>query len=189
MRIRWAVFASGHGSNLQNVFNLEAQGLIPHQEVVWVHADRPCRAIERAQERGISTWIQSPKAEAYVENVLTRLDQAQVDRIFLLGYMRILSADFLSRVGRPVLNLHPSLLPAYRGLRAIERAYEAGEPVVGVSIHEVIAELDAGPLVAQAKVERDPEESLDRLISRVHELEYSLVRDYLLSLESRISLE
>jgi phosphoribosylglycinamide formyltransferase-1 len=154
-----------------------------------VHADRPCRAIERAQEYGIPTWVQSPKADGYLTNTLEKLEQARIDRIFLLGYMRVLNADFLAAVSRPVLNLHPSLLPAYRGLRAIERAYEAGEPWVGVSIHEVTAELDAGPLVAQAKIERNAQESLDSLILRVHELEYALVREYLLSLESRIGLE
>jgi len=183
-KIRWAVFASGNGSNLQNFLDLEKSGQISKQEIVWVHADRECRALERAQQLGKSTWKESPKSPNFVARLLEELHRHRVDRIFLLGYMRILSADFLNQWRRPIVNLHPSLLPKYRGLEAIRQAYEAGDELVGVSLHEVIAELDAGPILSQKSLSKDPHDTLETLTQRIHGLEHEVVRDYLLSLES-----
>ncbi len=181
--IRWAVFASGNGTNLQNVLDLEKAGQIPHQEIVLIHADRECKAMERALKSNKMVWKESPKTLGFVDKLLMELSAQRIDRIFLLGYMRILSPEFLKKWQRPVLNLHPSMLPKYRGLEAIERAYQAGDELVGVSLHEVVEELDAGPILLQKSLQRDPIESLESLTERIHRLEHQMVREYLLSLE------
>jgi len=182
-KIRWAIFVSGNGSNLQNVLELEKNGLIPQQEIILIHADRECRALERAVEFDKVSWKSSPKSPDFLEDLLKQLSSLAVDRIFLLGYMRILSAQFLLKWQKPVVNLHPSLLPKYRGLEAIRQAYEAGDPLVGVSLHEVVEELDSGPVILQRSLTRHPDENLESLTQRIHRLEHELVREYLLSLE------
>ncbi len=188
-KIRWAVFASGNGTNLQNFLNLEKQGMLPTQEIALVHVDRPCRAQDRAQLFNKAIVFKSSKDPDYTPALLERLNLEQIDRIFLLGYMRILKPDFLKAFSKPIINLHPSLLPKHRGLDAIRKAYEAGDEELGVSIHEVVEELDAGPILHQAKLVRNPNESLEELTERLHQLEYQSVRDYLLSLESGVRLE
>jgi len=180
--IRWAVFVSGEGSNLQNFLDLESFGL-KRNEIVAVHADRGCRAIERARRSGKNILISSSKDPSYEEQLVDFLQKCKVDRIFLLGYMKILSGRFLSLWNKPIVNLHPSLLPKYPGLHAIERAFHAKEAELGVSLHEVTGRLDDGPLLRQLRFTRKGRESLAMVEEEVHCWERQIVRDYLFDLE------
>src|SRR4051812_5315875 len=111
MKLRWAVFVSGSGTNLQNFIDLESQLL--NQKLVAVVADRECKALERARVAHKDTLCLSPKDPHFNSETLDFLNSHGVNRIFLMGYMRILSKEFLAAWKDPILNLHPSLLPKY----------------------------------------------------------------------------
>lgn len=181
--MRWAVFVSGTGSNLQNFLDLERKRILKKHRIVLVVADRPCPAIDKAKRAKKEVWIQSPKSEGFSKALLKALKAQRVDAIFLLGYMRILSEDFLKSWKKRIVNLHPSWLPQYPGLNAIERAVQADEDFLGVTLHEVVPEVDAGPILRQISFPRDRSLSLESLTEQVHAYERKLVTEFLLDLE------
>ena len=155
---RIAVLVSGRGSNLQALLDAIASG-DPDASIAGVFSDRPgAPALQRVPEA--LRW--SRDARAYPERVGFDAELAdavaavQPDWIVCAGYLRILGDAFVERFRGRVLNIHPSLLPAYRGLRTHARALQAGEPEHGASVHFVIPELDAGAVIAQARVPVQP---------------------------------
>jgi phosphoribosylglycinamide formyltransferase 1 len=155
-----AVLASGEGTNLQALIDAD----LP---IVAVASDKPgARALERAGAAGIP-------AEQFADegSMADWLDGCGVRLIVLAGYMRLLSPAFLGRFD-PIVNVHPSLLPAFPGLRAIERAVEAGVPETGVTVHLVDEGIDTGPVLRQEPV---PVEPRSTLVQRIHEVEHRLL--------------
>lgn len=180
--IRWAVFASGTGTNLQNFIDLESK--LSKTKLELVVSDRPCSAIEKAKSASKEIFQYSPKNSDFEEQLLDVLKKHSIDSIFLMGYMRILKASFLqSWAPRRIVNLHPSLLPQYKGKDAVKQALEAGEKIIGVSLHEVVAEMDAGKVLRQEKLQCLATESFDDLMKRIHSLEHKMVQDYLFDLD------
>ncbi len=149
---RWAVLISGRGSNLASL--LEA----PDVDVRYVLSSREdAPGLAKARRAGVAADViprelSSPSSALDWEWVDSALKLRGIDQIFLLGFMRIVPAKFLARWRGRVFNVHPSLLPKYPGLRALERAYADGE-VCGMSVHEVIEEIDAGRILRQRAVE------------------------------------
>ncbi len=184
--LRWAVFVSGEGSNLQNVLDLEAAGALKNQVVIAVHADRECPGIARARNYKKAIFVESPKQAQFEDHLLEFLAENRIDRLLLLGYMRILKGSFLRRWAKPVINLHPSLLPRYPGLNAIDQALQAGDREIGVTLHEVVEQVDAGPILKQYRLEVVPGVSRDDIVMQVHQRERELVRDFLVELDSAI---
>ncbi len=182
--IRWALFASGFGSNLENVLKIEKEPGFQNQKIVWIHTNRECPAAEKARTFNKETFVLSSKLPNYEKQVLEALQSHRINGIFLLGYMRILSASFIEAFQGCIVNLHPSLLPKYPGLDSIRRAYEAGDEKVGVTLHQVTADLDAGPILKQMDFLRDSKASLEEITEKVHDYERKLVRDFLFDLES-----
>jgi phosphoribosylglycinamide formyltransferase-1 len=180
--IRWAAFVSGEGTNLQNFIDLESQ--LKSQSLSLVLANRECRAIQRAKEARIYNRIFSNEEWSSIRSIMSLLEEKEITRIFLLGFMKVLSSRFLEAWARPIINLHPSLLPAHKGLNAIQRAFEAGDAEMGVSLHEVTSELDSGQVLLQKSFFRTGRETLWEVECRIHELEREIVRDYLFALES-----
>lgn len=173
-----AVLASGSGSNLQALIDARARGDL-HGEVALVVSDRrDAFALERARAAGIpARWI-DPKAaasrEAYDAALSAAIRASGASWVVLAGYMRILGAPFVRAFPGRILNIHPSLLPAYPGVRSIERALAAGERETGVTVHFVDAGVDTGPVVAQERVAIPPGATLDALTERVHAAEHAL---------------
>jgi phosphoribosylglycinamide formyltransferase 1 len=154
------VLASGEGTNLQALIDA---GL----PIVAVASDKPgARALERAGAAGIP-------AEQFADegSMADWLDGCGVRLIVLAGYMRLLSPAFLGRFD-PIVNVHPSLLPAFPGLRAIERAVEAGVLETGVTVHLVDEGIDTGPVLRQEPVPLEPRSTL---VERIHEVEHRLL--------------
>ncbi len=140
-------------------------------EIVLVASDKPDAAgLTHAAERGIATFAQSPrgipKAE-YEAAIDGALRAAGVETIALAGYMRLLSGEFVAAWRDRIVNIHPSLLPAYKGLDTHARAIAAGETHAGCSVHVVTEELDAGSVLAQARVPILPDDTSDTLAARV----------------------
>lgn len=145
---RWAVFISGRGSNLQAL--TEAQHEIDISLCVTSHAN--VAGVLRAKRAGIPVIkMDTQLGEPEWRRIDQELALRKIDKIFLLGFMRLLPASFLQKWQGRIFNLHPSLLPLYPGKNAIEKSYEAGD-AMGVSIHHVITEMDAGRVVLQKKI-------------------------------------
>ncbi len=180
--IRWAVLVSGEGTNLQNFLDLESTKL-KHQTVAFVASQRECQGILRATKAGKPTGIFNFKDSSGESDLLKKLSELQIDRIFLMGFMKILSSQFLSTWKSPIINLHPSLLPAFKGKDAVRQAIDAGEKILGVSLHDVVAEMDSGRILRQISFPLVEGISFEEQMKRVHGFEQKLVRDYLFDLE------
>ena len=174
---RIAVFASGEGTNFEAIVSACERGEIAARVVLLV-CDRPgARVAERAAAHGVECFVFAPKSYAskaeYEREIVVRLDAARVELVCLAGYMRIVGDTLLGAYGGRIVNVHPSLLPAFRGARAIEQALACGVKVYGVTIHRVDATLDGGRILAQRAFayEGDDLAELERL---VHETEYPL---------------
>ena len=176
MQSRWAVFISGRGSNLAAL--LEMRDFVDISLVVSSRADAP--GVLRAKRAGVPVLLLDKKID------WLKLDKdlraRKITNIFLAGFMRVVPADFVSKWHGRILNLHPSLLPAYPGLKSIERGYDGGADL-GVSVHIVNEGVDEGPLVAQRRSLISPKAqgySLEQAEFYLHVDEQRLIRETLL---------
>lgn len=168
---------SGRGSNALAIIDAAAEGRID-APVHAVIADGPAAGLERAAARGIDT-ARVPRGSfadraAFERALAETIDGYRPDLIALAGFMRVLSAAFVARYAGRMVNIHPSLLPRYRGLDTHARAIAAGDRRHGASVHWVTPELDAGPVIAQAVVAVRPDDTADTLAARVLEQEHRL---------------
>lgn len=170
---RVTVLISGRGSNMKSLVD-QADGY----EVVLVASNKPLApGLEWARDRAIPTWTWDSRGidKAMWEAALDRsLTDHRVGTIALAGFMRILSAEFTSRWSGRIVNIHPSLLPKYRGLDTHRRAIEAGDQVGGCSVHLVTEDVDAGDVIAKAEVPIQAGDTAGELEARVLEAEHRL---------------
>ena len=176
---RLAVLASGAGTNLQALIDAIACGELS-AEIVGVFSDQPkCEALQRARDAGIPATAVSPKPyptrAAFDAAFFGLVDAARPDLIVCAGYMRLISAAQVEARSDRIINLHPSLLPAFKGLHTHQQALDAGVHEHGASMHVVTADLDGGPVIAQARVPVLPDETAETLASRVREQEHPLL--------------
>ena len=148
-----AVFASGTGTNFVAIARACADGVIPARVALMV-CDKPgAPVIERAREFGIESFVFSPKDYAskadFEKEIVTLLDKREIELVCLAGYMRIVGETLLRSYEGRIINIHPSLLPAFKGAHAVEEAVAYGVKVYGITIHWVNAELDGGKIIAQ----------------------------------------
>lgn len=154
-----AVFASGTGSNFEAIDDACKDGRLD-AEVVLMVCDKPSAAVVgKAAARGVKSFVFSPRDYAckadFEREIVRRMDALGVDLVCLAGYMRIVSDVLLEAYGGRIINIHPSLLPAFRGAHAVEQAVEYGVKVYGITIHYVNSELDGGRIIAQRAFEYD----------------------------------
>ena len=170
---RVAVLISGRGSNMRALVE-QASGY----EVVLVASNKPLAGgLDWARTAGLPTWCWDSKSvlrEAFDAALSQALADHQVGTIALAGYMRLLSPAFIDRWRGRILNIHPSLLPAYRGLDTHARALAAGETISGCTVHLVTDELDAGEIVARSEVPIEPGDTPASLEARVLDAEHRL---------------
>ena len=176
---RIVVLISGRGSNMKAVVNACDSGQI-NAEVVAVISNRPNAAgLEYAKSQGISTSVcdhtQYSSRDQFDAELATMIDSAKPDWIVLAGFMRILGAELVQRFVGRMINIHPSLLPKYPGLNTHERAITAGDLVHGASVHFVIPELDAGPVIEQISIPIQKADTADSLAARVLAEEHDLL--------------
>jgi phosphoribosylglycinamide formyltransferase-1 len=172
------VLISGNGSNLQTILDQCEQGSINGKVTAVFSNKSTAYGLERAQEAGVDAISLSQAdfadRDAFDAALMTQIDQYQPDLIVLAGYMRILSDDFVQHYAGKMLNIHPSLLPKYPGLDTHQRAMDNGDEEHGASVHFVTPELDAGPVILQAKVPVFTEDDIEELSSRVHTQEHMI---------------
>jgi phosphoribosylglycinamide formyltransferase-1 len=176
--LNFAVFASGNGGNLQAIINATKRKAIKANLKVVFSDKKDAFALERARKAGIATVYLNPKEfadrEAFDLSVLAELKIFKVDFIALAGYMRLLSDHFFAEFPNKIINIHPALLPSFKGVRGIEDAFEYGVKVTGVTEHLFIPEMDAGPIIAQETVAISPKDTLEALSKKIHGLEHKL---------------
>ena len=193
MKKRIGVLLSGRGSNLEALAESVAAGRIPNAEIALVLSNREVAAgIEKARARGIATQVIPSKGlqrEEHDRLVVSALNEKNVELVCLAGYMRLLSPLFVRAFPGRILNVHPSLLPAFPGLEAQRQALEHGVKVSGCTVHFVDENLDAGPIITQAVVEicdADTAESLSERILREEHRIYTEAVNIVLSGKYRI---
>ena len=175
---RLAVLISGNGSNLQALLDAARRGDIAVEPRVVISDQPGAFGLERATRAGVATRV-LPAAgyrdrAAYDTALAELLAASEVELVALAGFMRILSAEVVQRYAGRMLNIHPALLPRYRGLHTHRRVLEAGDRVHGASVHFVTEELDGGPLVVQARVPVLPGDDETRLSARVQRVEHRI---------------
>lgn len=193
---RLAVLASGEGSNLQAIIDAIRGRTLSGIEIISVLSDKPgCKALARAAESGIATAefplgiYASGAATAAARTVrdnamIERLVADRVDLVVLAGYMQLLSSGFTDAFAGRIINVHPSLLPQFPGLNAIEQAVEAGVSETGVTVHYVDAGVDTGPVIEQRPVAIIAGEPIEQLTARIHAVEHELLPAVIASLAS-----
>ncbi|HEY4777539.1 MAG TPA: phosphoribosylglycinamide formyltransferase, partial [Candidatus Acidoferrales bacterium] len=171
MKKRIGVLLSGRGSNFEALAANVASGRIPNAEIAIALSNREdARGIEKARVLGIDARVISSKGlerEAYDKLVVTALQEKRVDLVCLAGYMRLLSPQFVAAFHNRILNIHPSLLPAFPGLEAQRQALEHGAKFSGCTVHFVDENLDAGPIVLQACVPIEDSDTPETLSERI----------------------
>ncbi|RFB81062.1 phosphoribosylglycinamide formyltransferase [Methylovirgula sp. 4M-Z18] len=177
-RLRTAVFISGRGSNMQSLI-LAARAPDFPAEIALVLSNRPDAAgLRFAADHGIATAAVDHKIyagrEAFEASVQALLDVHRIELICLAGFMRLLTAGFVARWQNRMINIHPALLPAYRGLHTHERALQDGVKIHGCTVHFVVPAMDEGPIIAQAAVPVLDEDTPDSLGKRVLEQEHKI---------------
>ena len=194
MKKHIAVLLSGRGSNFEALADSIAAGRIPNAEIAIVVSNREgAPGIEKAREWGIETRVIPSKGlerETYDKMVVAALQEKKTDLICLAGYMRLLSAYFVAAFPGRILNIHPSLLPAFPGLESQRQALEHGAKVSGCTVHFVDENLDAGPIILQAVVPIEngdtPETLSERILREEHRIYTEAVR---IVIEGRYRLE
>ena len=172
---RIAVLVSGGGTNLQALIDAAGRGELPHGTLSLVIADRPgIRAIERAERAGISYTVIPRREPGFEEKVLRTLEERRIDMAVLAGFLGILSGDFIAKFSGPILNIHPSLIPAfcgkgYYGLRVHQAALDCGVKVTGATVHYVNEVPDGGKILLQKAVDVLPGDTPELLQRRVME--------------------
>ena len=184
--MRVVCLISGDGSNLQALIDWQIKGLLGNAEIVGVVSNK-ARAfgLERAKRANIATTVLSheryPDRYQFDRALMSVIDNYEADLIVLAGFMRILTAQFVNHYANRLVNVHPSLLPKYKGLDTHRRAIEAGDSTAGATVHWVTEELDSGGIIRQVEVPiygHDSEESLrQRVLEAEHSLYPAVIRD------------
>jgi phosphoribosylglycinamide formyltransferase-1 len=168
---RLGILISGRGSNLQAIIDAIADDRLDATIAVVISNRADAPGLERARSAGIETLVmphgQSANREEYDSQLVGALKARSVDLVCLAGFMRLLSPVFINAFPHAILNIHPSLLPAFPGAHAQRDAWQHGVKISGVTVHLVNEELDAGPIVLQASVAVQPDDTPETLAARI----------------------
>ncbi|MCW9023817.1 MAG: phosphoribosylglycinamide formyltransferase [Gammaproteobacteria bacterium] len=179
------VLISGSGSNLQAIIDAIAAGQVNAEIRAVISNKADAYGLKRAQQANIPTEVLNHQdyesREAFDQALMQSIDRYQPGLIILAGFMRILTKKFVQHYPGKMLNIHPSLLPKYQGLNTHQRVLDAGDDIHGVSVHFVTPELDGGPVILQARVPVNSDDTTETLAQRIHQQEhiiYPLVIDW-----------
>ena len=178
MENRLGVLISGRGSNLQAISDAITTGRLRATIAVVISNVASAAGLERARAAGLPTLVlphtDHPARVDYDRRLADALGQYHVDLVCLAGFMRLVSPAFIDRFPNKIVNIHPSLLPAFPGLDAPRQALDHGVKVTGATVHFVDAQLDAGPIILQGAVPLLPDDTAERLSARILEEEHRL---------------
>jgi len=189
-----SVFVSGNGTNLQAIIDGVSRGEIKAKIALVVSDNKDAYALERAKKAGIETLVLShkgfPSRESYDKEIIKELEKKEIGLVALAGFMRLLSPYFIKKYENRILNIHPSLLPLFKGTHGIKDAFESGAKKTGVTVHFVDEELDHGPIVLQETVNVDADDTLEALEEKIHKIEHKLYPEAIrLFVEGKLKVE
>jgi phosphoribosylglycinamide formyltransferase-1 len=176
--MKLGILISGRGSNMSAIAEAIKNGTIPKAEIAVVISDKPnAQGLTKAQEKGIET-LAVPRngrtREEHDAEIIAELKKRGVELVCLAGYMRLLSKDFIRAFPHQIINIHPSLLPSFKGLDAQKQAFDYGVKFTGCTVHFVDEELDHGAIIAQKVVEVKDDDTAQTLSARILEQEHQL---------------
>jgi phosphoribosylglycinamide formyltransferase-1 len=176
--MKFSVFISGNGSNLQAIIDACKKGYIKSELALVVCNNTKAFGLKRAATAGIKTTIFESKnytnKQSVDRDMLICLKKEGIDFIVLAGYMRILTPHFVKEYHRKILNVHPSLLPSFKGVEGIKDSFTYGAKVTGVTIHFVDEKMDHGPIILQQPLSISDRDTLETLEARIHKIEHHL---------------
>jgi len=173
-----AVFCSGKGTNLQAIIEAVKRGEIKADLSLVVSDNPSAYALERAKTAGIETVVIEPKnfstREDFEKEIIKHLERKKIDLICLAGFMRILSPSFVQKYKNRILNIHPALLPSFKGTHGVRDALEYGVKITGPTVHFVDEKMDHGPIILQSAVEVKDDDTEETLAERIHKEEHKI---------------
>ncbi len=176
--MKFAVFASGEGTNLQAIIDAVKAGDIKAELALVFSNKRNVGCLTKAKKAGIKTLclIRDDYAtpQSYDRDIVIHLKDEGIDFVVLAGYMKILSSYFIKQFPSKVLNVHPSLLPSYKGAKGIKDAFTYGAKVTGVTIHFVDSRMDHGPIIMQESIKIKEKDTLESLDEKIHSIEHRI---------------
>lgn len=178
MKKRIAVFASGFGSNLQALIDYNNKHGLNGDIVLVFSNNKDAFALVRAKKNNIKAVFMDPtrysSREKYDSKIIEMLEEEKIDLVVLAGYMLLLSQEFVRKFKNKILNIHPALLPSFKGTHGIKDAYRYGVKVTGVTVHFVDEDLDRGPIILQEAFPINPDDSVEELEEKIHKVEHKI---------------
>ena len=176
--LKFAVFASGNGSNLQAIIDAVKAGEIKAELALVFSDNRKAKALQRAADAGIKTLCLVRKdyisPQSYEREIVMQLKESGIDFIVLAGYMKILTPYFIKTFPNKIMNVHPSLLPSFKGIQGIKDAFTYGSKVTGATIHFVDEKMDHGPIIMQESIKIAEDDTLETLEEKIHKIEHRI---------------
>jgi phosphoribosylglycinamide formyltransferase-1 len=173
-----AIFCSGNGSNFQAIVDAAKRGELKVNIVLMVCDNPDAFALRRAKRENIKTLLVERKhfksKVDYENEIIKNLEAKKVQLILLAGYMRLVSPEFVKKYKNRILNIHPALLPSFKGTHAIKEALDYGVKVTGVTVHFVDEKTDHGPIILQEAVKIETGDTEERLAERIHAVEHRI---------------
>lgn len=172
------VFASGNGSNFQAIAEAIKKGIVQANLRLLVCDNSKAFVLERAKKFKVKTFLINPRdyrnKKYFEDEIIRKLKAEKIDLIVLAGFMRILSPYFVHQYKHRIINIHPALLPSFKGAHAIKDAFDYGVKLTGVTVHFVDERMDHGPIILQEPVRVRDKDSLESLEEKIHQLEHKL---------------
>ena len=173
-----AIFASGSGTNFEALVEACESGYIDGKVVLMVCDKKNAYVNERAKNHNVPSFVFSAKnyqtKEEYEELIVEKLEEYNVDLVCLAGYMKLCGYVLLKKYEGRIINIHPALLPSFKGAHGIKDAYDYGVKVFGVTVHYVDAGMDSGKIIEQAAFHIKENETIDEVEARIHEIEHEI---------------
>ncbi|MCM8781541.1 MAG: phosphoribosylglycinamide formyltransferase [Candidatus Omnitrophica bacterium] len=174
--INIAVFCSGNGTNLQAIINAVRRGFIKADIKLVIADNSEAYALVRAKKAKIETFVLTKDGfktrEDYDREIIKKLEEKNIDLVVLAGFMRLLSAYFIAKYRNRILNIHPALLPSFKGTHGVKDALDYGVKITGPTVHFVDEKLDSGPIIIQEVVKVKDDDTEESLAERIHKKEH-----------------
>lgn len=176
--MRFAVFISGNGSNLQAIIDAVQRGDIRAELALVISSKATAYGLQRAEAAGIKTMVFDPKQytnkQSVDRDIVITLKNEKIDFVVLAGYMRLITKFFVKEFPNKIFNIHPSLLPSFKGMLGIKDAFTYGVKITGVTVHFVNEKMDSGPIIMQEAVRITDDDTLETLEEKIHKAEHRL---------------
>tara|TARA_B100001121_G_scaffold275845_1_gene264600 strand:- start:111 stop:749 length:639 start_codon:yes stop_codon:yes gene_type:complete len=178
-KLKIAILASGEGSNLQVLIDLAKKELFDIDIKILICNKKNAGCVKRANDEKIPYFICEESScknkDDFEKKIIKKLIESDIELIIMAGWMKIVTEKFINNVGKKIINLHPSLLPSFKGKNPIKDSLEHGSLITGCSVHYVVPEVDSGELIIQGAIAINKDESIEHLTNNIHKLEHLIL--------------